>query len=343
MKELETAFALAISMLIFSTLVSMIVEVIFRILRTKGKNLTFMLNIIYEQEVRKRIKPFLNNNENIETPEKLSTHLESMNGGSHTLTSIEFIRRLAETNIGQQLAEHAKGNIDQIVHQLVTRYDSYGAAASERFRSKSKIITTIVSICLALALNINAIELIKTFQQNQTLTESMINNADLVTQHYSTTVEKIAKNKKDNGDKNTSPEELSASITELKNAITNVKELGLPIGWKNPHPFSPPKDKMKWLDIFFWFISTIATGILIGLGAPFWFDLVKRFSAVSQVTNVLTPRRKDGVTETNVNVNFIENSALHVDEFKSIVKIQQLLQNKDKTTSDAVAPKGFRS
>ncbi|MCP3953104.1 MAG: hypothetical protein GY697_12930, partial [Desulfobacterales bacterium] len=31
---------------------------------------------------------------------------------------------------------------------------------------------------------------------------------------------------------------------------------------------------------FVWFFSVFLTGILIGLGAPFWFDIAKRLSAI---------------------------------------------------------------
>ena len=89
----------------------------------------------------------------------------------------------------------------------------------------------------------------------------------------------------------------------VDNAVQNLRslaELGVPIGWKYfPHcvvfKWMSGEDKMiclegvdksnsnhlewflKWIS---WFVVTVLTGMLIGLGAPFWFDVAKRLAAV---------------------------------------------------------------
>jgi hypothetical protein len=80
-------------------------------------------------------------------------------------------------------------------------------------------------------------------------------------------------------------EKLKGSVGELKKAVDDAKKLGLPIGWSQGGLFNA-KD-MEPMGGFVWFLTTVITGLLIGLGGPFWFDIVKRLSVVSQVTGAL--------------------------------------------------------
>ena len=41
-----------------------------------------------------------------------------------------------------------------------------------------------------------------------------------------------------------------------------------------------------------WLVTTIMTGLLIGLGGPFWFDVVKRISLTRNILSSISPRKK---------------------------------------------------
>lgn len=104
------------------------------------------------------------------------------------------------------------------------------------------------------------------------------------------------------------------TIQDAKNQVSGLRALGVPIGW-DFYPNCPfGKDEAKLLkacpdceDIILksktikcdglstcllstlandvigfmvWLIKVIITGILIGLGAPFWFDVSKRLSQI---------------------------------------------------------------
>jgi hypothetical protein len=60
---------------------------------------------------------------------KFIEKVTSMTGGSHTLPTIEFIRRLADTNIGKRFARHADSEVDALIDNITERYEDYGSGA----------------------------------------------------------------------------------------------------------------------------------------------------------------------------------------------------------------------
>lgn len=69
--------------------------------------------------------------------------------------------------------------------------------------------------------------------------------------------------------------------------LARSKALGIPIGWGTgpcPKPWTDGSESPSLLDsirlALNWFFQASLTGILIGLGAPFWFDVAKRLSQI---------------------------------------------------------------
>ena len=107
---------------------------------------------------------------------------------------------------------------------------------------------------------------------------------------------------------------IQKTFQDAKNQISELGALGVPIGWdfypncpygkgesewakSNPRCSNIPKDsravKWAWLGacplntlindfagFMVWLLKVIITGILIGLGAPFWFDVAKRLAQI---------------------------------------------------------------
>ena len=102
---------------------------------------------------------------------------------------------------------------------------------------------------------------------------------------------------------------IQKSIQEAKNQVVGLRNIGVPIGWdyypncKDIISENEEKDcKGFWACILTTFISdfpgfmawvlrVFVTGILIGLGAPFWFDVAKRLSQIR--TGLKNPNASD--------------------------------------------------
>jgi hypothetical protein len=79
-------------------------------------------------------------------------------------------------------------------------------------------------------------------------------------------------------------DQLSAKAVNASAATLQMNDLHLPIGW-NVNPFRDKVPGNWWVRIAGWAISVFA----IQLGAPFWFDLLSRFTRIRQAES---PRQR---------------------------------------------------
>lgn len=349
MNALQIAIALAVSMLIFSTLATIVLEIIYKVLRLRQIGLKMMLKAFYKTEVKQRIQVMLaRDGASGEHMPEFIKKMTSMRGGSHTLSTIEFIRRLADTDIGRRLAQRADSELDALIDDITERYEDYGRMASQLFRRISQTGTVIVSVIIALFLNINAVTLFRTLQTNEVLTQAIAGQAEQVMTTYQVQAELLKSTaQKDESEKtaiDTHIKDLKQSMQKYKETVDKVEKLGLPIGWTDDQFFNS-KDikKMGWI---VWILTTIFTGLLIGLGGPFWFDTVKRLTVVSQVTGGLVrqPPPKD---ETGDGAKPEKTPGKVYPEdpktaFKTAVRAQRIIDNTGTEVGSFLGPKALR-
>ncbi|MFX0201228.1 MAG: hypothetical protein ACFFCW_34355 [Candidatus Hodarchaeota archaeon] len=349
MKALQIALALAVSMLIFSTLATMVLEIFNKILRLRQKGLKKMLEAFYKTEVKQRIQVMLvRDGASGEDMPEFIEKVTSMTGVSHTLSTIEFIRQLATTDIGKRLAQRADSEIDTLIDDITERYEDHGRRASQLFRRNSQIGTVIVSVIIALFLNINVVTLFRTFQTNEVLTQAIADQADQVMATYQVQAELLkATTQRDEPEKTAIDPDVNAlkqSMEKFKEKVDKAKELGLPIGWTEDKFFnSEDINKMGWI---VWILTTIFTGFLIGLGGPFWFDTVKRLTVVSQVTGALVrqPPPKDE-TGDSAKPEITPGKVYPEDPktaFKTAVRAQRIIDNTSTEVGSFLGPKALR-
>ena len=322
MKELEVALAIAISMLLFSTLCSMVLEAIYRAINLRHDNLQRVLEKIYDKEIVGRLHVLLNQNEQPYSPTSktdfVQNMLKSLGDKGHTLTTIDFIRGLGETQEGQKLAKALSDKVDVFIGDLANRYEDFGRAASENFKSQSQRYTLIISVVVAFVLNVNIVILSKAFLANAHLTQSIIAQSNVIQDVYLEHTEKL---------QNLVAAQEAQTLADFKTALdrhsqtlAQIEKLKLPIGHSaddfpyfvgmtptlgvdsSSEKMGPAQGAQKspaWFDRVWtieslvYLITTFISGLLIGLGGPFWFDLVKRLSAVHQLAGALTKQKAD--------------------------------------------------
>lgn len=179
MHALQVALALAVSMLIASTLVTMVVEIIYRVLHVRNFGLYYMLDTFYHNALKNRLRNLLpSGGTAVEDETAFVKKMTALMGGSHTLSTIEFIRRLADTQIGRNLARRADSEIDALIDDLTERYEDFGRRANLLFRRWSQVVNVVLSVIMALVLNINVVTLIRTFYENEPLARTIAGQAD---------------------------------------------------------------------------------------------------------------------------------------------------------------------
>lgn len=320
MTWLNAALAFALSMLLFATIVSMIVESIHRVFRLRRQGLEWMLERLYADVVKLRpdliplggnVQSFLDTLTCNDTPPprfrwtprwwaRLIAPRQLQ-----ALTELDFGERLAATDIGQQLKKIAAAEREQVINGLVQRFEYFGKGAGTYFGHRAKALSVAVAIALAFAVNIDAIRLVNSFLTNPELADRVIAQAEAIRADYKrreADLDALAVSAPQDEQRNL--EKAKQNLKEARQDLDSWIEQGLPIGWS----YYPTCLKNE-IDarcatggraaMVPWFFSTLLGGLLIGLGGPFWFDLCSKMMSVVQIASSRSkPAATNGETAT---------------------------------------------
>jgi len=219
---------------------------------------------------------------------------------ANAVTTEEFLQRLPDSDLYKQLKTDAAEQTDALIKELADKYDQYGAAAKDYFKRRAQLLSILLGIALALFANIHAVRIFDTFVKNPDLAQRMEAQAGAI---------KLVIDQQAAPD-GAQVEEINEKMDKVIATLQDYQELGLPIGWSYyPNCFgagagdprckpvleatskSAAQCKVESIRKTFardpaaallWLFTVIFTGILIGLGGPFWFDLAMRLSQVRQ-------------------------------------------------------------
>lgn len=227
------------------------------------------------------------------------------------LTPLAFAERLARTEVGRAIYAEGKEQVDLLITDFVRSFERFGKAATEVYRKKAQIWSTCIGIILALAVNIDAGRLFSALMDNPDIRAGLIEEAEEAYQANQAAEQRLRAVENQLAQQGLDSEQAEAEIRilreELGEAIDRVtsgqdKRLtGLPIG----HVYYPycssdgreiPRDKAcqetlsdydRLLEFLQWFLLCVISGILIGLGGPFWFGVFNSLSQVFQTLGAL--------------------------------------------------------
>ena len=211
-----------------------------------------------------------------------------------SLSLMAFMERLGSSDYGGRLVTQAsvagdKG-VEWMLKDVAQKFDAFGAEASEYFEGRARLLSVIVGFVLAFAINVNALILFDTFMKRPDITQKVIEQGTQVTQKYEALQEEVGRAKAVTdaapsgaaatappaGGSTVTPEQLQQTRESVEQAARQasaaVRELqvaGVPIGWTRTRfdeSFNAPLISLLGLAL---------GGMLIGLGAPFWYKVVQ--------------------------------------------------------------------
>ena len=159
------------------------------------------------------------------------------------------------------------------------------------YKRKSQWISFIISIIVVLLINVDTIKIVKTLQTDKDLLQNAVTVATNSYKQFDPAVfsgdsaQKILNDETTSlnvlsGDSTNTTSDTVISIQKSKNnikvIINKLNETKIPIGWKNTLPTLVEFADTIKISIFGWLISIIA----IYLGAPFWFDVLNKFTNI---------------------------------------------------------------
>jgi len=295
MPYLDAALAFALTMLAVATLVTQFVRLLHIV---AGTRVTIMREML-EEYFKKELKPVVDRelsrlkkqiSEEVakevgESADKLGVTLPFTTEELATLVDVpneELTERLKRSEMGKKLLEELGDKAQDVFDELQKHYEMVGNKFTQSFRTNARTWATIFALILAFILNIDSLFIANTYITNQGMREAVIAQRDSLEEGYTTLAEQFDKDK----DKTEfTREEFEAAFGNTQEQLDVFTSVGFPLGWSY-YPYAaingePSKDyasRDSTPGFIMWIIGCILTGLLAGLGGPFWYDMVAGIS-----------------------------------------------------------------
>lgn len=274
---IEAALAFAITMMILSTVVTVIIETGHRLFRVREKYLQALMQRLHSDVLipllpaseQRNADPFVHEMTTSAFVANPRTALDRIIN-SRYLTKLpkrEFMRRLGAMPEGLALyQEHSakRNELASLLEYITTRFDEIGNGASDYFKRRAALYSIIIGILLAFMLNINTLHLFETFLGAKDLRTVLVEKADKL--------EQLIQAQPDS-------EQLNAVTQSLRELQRNQ----FPIGWQQSPWLTIRGTDNPVLSAICWLLSVLLSGILIGLGGPFWFDTYRKLGVLAEL------------------------------------------------------------
>ncbi|MEM7759169.1 MAG: hypothetical protein AAF298_13740 [Cyanobacteria bacterium P01_A01_bin.40] len=202
--------------------------------------------------------------ENSRLPEKLKTDLF-------------YILQRSKSRLTTTEAE-----INQLEQEVQDWFDYSMEYASEIYQRKIKVISFILGIILVLAFNVDTVNIVDQLSKSEVLASEF---NSLAMQVIESNPDVSSCSQADNQ-------------SDVKTCINNIQEQlnialdnidNLPIGWNFTAPFKKQFTPLNFAHVFSAILGWLLSAIAVSMGAPFWFNVLKKLvnfkSSQSNQTN----------------------------------------------------------
>lgn len=318
---LQSMLAFALTMLGLATIVTVVMEMITRFTRRRGRVMRHVLEILFEKEIAPllgslpgdRVKAAIDAVMASPIKPDQGTHwfftpaallMKRMLGADEStdLTTRDFLVRLSRTEVGTELYEAAKGEWEATLERIELRYEELCKASSDWFKKTSASGSLLIGILLAFALNVDGMRILHFYTANPDRAAAMVASAEQTLKLSEEAQKRLQEAGQEvPADNAGSKAELMADLEharEVQRAIRayggELAAAGLPVGASFfPYCSEPAaaatrdKCRLTGMDYFFevvlWAIVVLVSGVLIGLGAPFWYNAASGLLRATQL------------------------------------------------------------
>lgn len=331
MSLLDAALAFALTMAALATVVTIIMEIAMMALGLKARDQVKLIGKLVEDVVQARfgemddhqkwlaVRRILNNTvlakkSQMADQEGGQSYIFGKARGVHDKVSLEHVLRRLLENADLDPLSQMRDELRANLKAVALKYDEFRSSLAMNFGRRARTRSLVVGISLAAVLNVDGLRLFETFASNPQLTSSVITEMEPILEAAGEAQKEMEEQLKTLNLQETTVENLNTAVGDLKAELGVIRQLGLPIGGDYyPHcyiragdsssaserakldplcePASPISgERLK--DPFGWALRILITGLLMGLGAPFWYDVAKRLAQVRQAFGA-----KGGVAE----------------------------------------------
>ena len=334
----DAALAFALTMAALATVVTILMEIALRFLGLKKKDQVRLLQRLFETEIAPKLpaeakarlagwdvvrkvmaNPFAAKSM-AETAAAQGYVFGAAKGAYEWITPEHLLRRVLELEDIKAVLARSEAELRAGLRKLGQTYDLYRSALTAEFRRRAQLWSIIVGVILALAMNVDGVRLFQAYMKDPELTQQVVVQMEPILRNAAVAE---AQRQEAAGQDAQTPEQLDEAVARAKTQLALVTGLQLPIGRDYfPHcllaaeaapgePLCAASATRDAGDFALWFIKAILTGVLIGLGAPFWYDVARRAAQIRQAfggrgTAEQRHAGKDGADKTDEREDLID-------------------------------------
>ena len=309
MPLLDAALAFAITMLAVATAVTTLTTILQKVpkwIRGYGEELLGERSVIFsqmmtdfvEKELTKITRKVLNVDQATADAEcgALVDQIKQLHIDGNSLehlSNADLLDKFQHTDLGKKLLAELGANTAPVMAEISRRYSSIEKQYTELFRTKAQIIGTCVAFALAFALNIDSINILGSYISNPGLSAAVAAKSDQALIEYQAQLKKL--NAVDSPDSKIL-DQVHDKRKNLEEQLDRLNSGVFPFGWSYfPYGSNPPKPwslsdpavqekcpLKAWRLWGGWFFGITLTGLLAGLGSPFWYDVVRNITQLTR-------------------------------------------------------------
>ena len=188
----------------------------------------------------------------------------------------------------------AQGDLDKFRASLAVWYDNTMERVSGLYKRKTKLTVLMFAAIITLFTNADTVAIVRALSSNKSLRDALVAQADAAVKAGN-----ASKSDSMHNSSAVSPTSQAERAAAVQRTITDLKELGLPLGYISPDSgqqraiasaplFGSPSRIGLYLDLYWpqlrkaW-IGMLLTALALSLGAPFWFDILNKIVNVRAV------------------------------------------------------------
>lgn len=355
MQLIEVILAFALLMVLFSSIASGFTELVLRVLPARSLNLRkavrrFSEDILWpnyrdalaggavisateKNAIIDRVTDDLTRNLTQPSPDaKVLDRLLSWQGRYwiDALSTRGFVERLAKSELGTVFAQEEADVRAARLRDISLSFERYMAMSAELFRKYAGLTAFAVSIFLAGFGNIHLGRVVEHLRQNPEVV-ALINAQE----------DEIAALEGQQADvvpDTVTSDELAARVDALRHELAGIQATyELPIGYdyypygdKLPYPHEDGAARGAM-----WTFHIIISGLLIGLGAPFWYRVVRNIGQIRASARAVVESSEELVSGAGSAQSLIDTAQAYADLFDTVAQL-----SKQRTVDDQPPPVG---
>lgn len=170
----------------------------------------------------------------------------------------------------------ALSNLQKLQQDVEHWFNAGMDQVSEVYRRRAQWMSAFLAMFFVAALNLDAIRITRSLANDPVLRASLIAQATESVRREPTPrfAPPAAKPADSADDTETALSATAGALRQLQTDVSTINQLGIPIGWED----NPPQPNFWW-----WLnkvLGLVLTGLAASLGAPFWFDVLKKVTAL---------------------------------------------------------------